>query len=110
MGHITYTTEKAVKKMQATPFYERTLLEEVSVMAWEELFARHSYGGATLKELEKAIGSRLDNCFDVRIPCITGIHGLEYITGGNAHYMGVNDLSSVSIKDFNALVRQASNA
>ena len=107
MKAITYTTEKAINEMKKKPFCERTMLEEVVVTLWDDMFSACGYYGGTLKELEKEIGHKIDNTREQSIRYIDGIHGIEYMTEGNAKYVGTNDLSYLKIENFNELVKIA---
>ena len=107
MKTITYTTEKLINQMKRKPFYERSILEEVVITIWDDMFSACGYYGGTLKELEKEIGHKIDSAREQNIRYIDGIHGIEYITEGNARYIGTNDLSYLKIENFNELVKIA---
>ena len=107
MKHITYASEKMINTMKK--YNDKTLLQEVVVAVYDKIFCDCSYLGASLKEFEQYLEHKVDNNRQTNIYYMDGIHGLEYMTNGNAHYIGTHDLSYVNINDFNLLVKQAYN-
>ena len=107
MKYITYATEKRINEMKArqrlNPF------QEMAIRIYDDIFCSCGYYGATLKELESWIGHKLDAKRQAKVFYFLGIHGIEYMTNGNARYVGTHDLSILNVEDFNLLVKQLYN-
>lgn len=108
MKYITYATEKRINEMKKNR-QPLDSFQEMVIRIYDDIFRSCGYYGATLKELESWLGHKLDANMQAEVSYFLGIHGIKYMTNGNARYVGTHDLSILNIEDFNLLVKQLYN-
>lgn len=104
MKHITYATEKRINEMRKRESLNK--FQKMAIRVYDDIFASCGMLGATLKEFETWLTWKLDAKREANVFYFEGLYGIEYMTNGNARYIGTHDLSHLTIDDFNLLVKQ----